>query len=39
MLSCEEKEAGDRVKHGFIMYNEPIVGNIIVNGREERILN
>ena len=36
MLSCEEREAGNRVEHVSIMYNEP-VGHTIVNGREERI--
>ena len=36
MLNCEEREAGNRVEHVPMMYNEP-VGHNIVNGREERI--
>ena len=36
MLNCEERDAVNPAKHGFIMHNEH-VRNIIVNGREMRI--
>ena len=31
MLGCAEREVGDRVKCGFIMHNEHVVRNMIVD--------